>query len=348
MTARFFRLALLAGFGWLSVCAPGRAADERIASITGAILEADGPQAIRLLTALPEAQLDEKDKAFRACALHRLSSPPMEETVRSPVTETPDGFATNVLELYRVYWRAAVMDPKQRSMAETALRYDLARLLRVAPATPMDKLEQEVDARLRRSGFHSLEGRTGLLREFMLWSKQEIKTYSVQLPEGMNETNVVFMDHFISRGWSSYLTCDRTGTGGWTKPDGLYVVVPAYDSFTDETFRVNFLAHESQHYFDHKHFPNLAAWELEYRAKLVELAYANETMRQTLLRFASDQGDDPGSPHSYADKRVLIAVRNRLGLAPGDRLEDVSVARIHGAAIAELRADSARRRSGVK
>jgi len=344
LVVAFAALGLAAGF-----LQPARAAtDEQIAAITGAILQADGPTASHLLATLPDTQLDTKDRGLRACMAKRLSSGPADETVISPVTGQPDPFAADVLKTYRSYWRTAVMNPKLRDAAEQKLRTDLVRLLHLSPTTTMDNAEQALASRLERSGFHSLEGRTGLLREFMLWSKQESKTYRVSLPEGSNETRVFFMDRFASMGWSSYLTCDRTGTGGWTKPDGLYVVVPAYSSLTDENFRVNFLAHESQHYLDHKQFPGLSPWELEYRAKLVELAYANETMKRTLLRFASDQGDDPASPHSYADKRVLIAMKARLRLTPGASLADVPVAKLNKAAVAELLADSSKRRAAMR
>jgi hypothetical protein len=212
----------------------------------------------------------------------------------------------------------------------------------------MDTIEDGLARQLRARGFQSLEGRTGLLREFMLWSKQEEKTYSVRLPESVNRTRVIFMDGFSSQGWGSYLTCGKSGTGGWTKPDGLFVVVPAYSSFTDENFRVNFLAHESQHYADHKVFPNLKPWELEYRAKLVELAYANDTMSRVIARFSSDQGDDTASPHSYADKRVLAAIRTRIGPAAAADLAGIPPSDIHRAAVAELLADSARRRANPR
>jgi hypothetical protein len=53
--------------------------------------------------------------------------------------------------------------------------------------------------------------------------------------------------------------------------------------------------------------------ELEYRAKLVELAQANTTRARVLRKSSEDQGDDPASPHAYANKRVLAALRRRLG-----------------------------------
>jgi hypothetical protein len=345
MKARFLAQVLIT----IAISAPaafGQSnASNAIATITGAILQADGPTAVKALSGLSETQLDKDDRTFRACALSRLLSKPRRAEIASPLTHRPDALAGSALNIYESYWQDAAMHPAQRAAAEEDLRTKVARLLHLHPPAAMDTIEEELARELRARGFQSLEGRTGLLREFMLWGKQEEKIYSVQLPESVNRTRVVFMDGFYSQGWASYLTCGRTGTGGWTKPDGLFVVVPAYSSFTDENFRVNFLAHESQHYADHKAFPGLKPWELEYRAKLVELAYANDTMSRVILRFSSDQGDDPASPHSYADKRILAAIRKRLGLTAAADLTRNPPSKIHGAAVAELLADSARRRA---
>jgi len=346
MEARFLAQVLIT----IAVSAPAAfgqpsGASNEIAAITGAILQADGPKAAKALSSLSEAHLDTGDRTFRACALSRLLSEPQGAAIASPLTHQPDTLAGSALDIYESYWRDATMHPAERAATEENLRTRLGRLLHLQPTASMDTTEEELARELQARGFQSLEGRTGLLREFMLWGKQEEKIYSVTLPESVNRTRVVFMDGFYSQGWASYLTCGRSGTGGWTKPDGLFVVVPAYSSFTDENFRVNFLAHESQHYADHKVFPDLKPWELEYRAKLVELAYANDTMSRVILRFSSDQGDDPASPHSYADKRVLAAIRKRLGLAVEADLTGIPTSNIHGAAVAELLADSAGRRA---
>lgn len=261
----------------------------------------------------------------------------------SPLTHAPDPFASRALTLYRAYWQASLADPARRAEAEARLLTALAALLDRPSLAAMDEAETLLEARLAQGGFHALEGKTGQLRELMLWTKQTESTERVALPEETNATRVVYLDDFVSQGWSNYFTCERSGTGGWTKPDGLFVIVPSYDSLTDENFRVNFLAHESQHYADHRRFPDLKPWELEYRAKLVEVAYAVQTRGRVLSGFANNQGDDPADAHSYANKRVLAALRSRLGLAPDADLSTAPPAALQAAAIAELKADSARR-----
>ena len=63
-------------------------------------------------------------------------------------------------------------------------------------------------------------------------------------------------------------------------------MVPAYKSLDAETFSVRFLAHETQHFADKYNFGHLESWELEYRAKLTELALAVSSQDSTLSGFA--------------------------------------------------------------
>jgi len=218
-----------------------------------------------------------------------------------------------------------------------------------APAPrDMDEAETRLSARLAQLGLHAQLGTTGRLRDLMLWSRQTERTETVSLPEGPQTTRVTYLDGFLSQGWSNHLSCERVGTGGWATTAGLYVIVPGYESLDAEPFRVNFLAHESQHYADQHRYPKLQGWELEYRAKLVELAYADETREPTLSAFGANQGDDPADAHSYANRRVLAALRERLLLAQGDPLTALPRERLQHAAVAALKADSARRTPGAR
>ncbi|MGH8188251.1 MAG: hypothetical protein ACREUC_16965 [Steroidobacteraceae bacterium] len=95
---------------------------------------------------------------------------------------------------------------------------------------------------------------------------------------------------------------------------------------------------------DQREFPDLAPWQLEYRAKLVELALAVETRAQVLTKFSEDQGDDPASPHSYANRRVLRDVRQSLDLAADSDLNLQPVRSVRQAAADLLRADGTKLR----
>ena len=207
----------------------------------------------------------------------------------------------------------------------------------------MDALEPVLAKHLEAAGWHSLEGRTGLLRELMIWGKQDEKLVPVVLPEGQYQAKVFYLNDFKSFGWSHYATCGRAATGGWATQAGLFAVVPRYESLENEEFQVTFLGHETQHFSDNARFKDLKPWELEYRAKLVELSEANVTRARVLTRFVDDQGDDPASPHSYADRSILNEMVRRLQLKGPDELFTVDLTRLQSAARETLIEDSRRR-----
>jgi hypothetical protein len=89
----------------------------------------------------------------------------------------------------------------------------------------------------------------------------------------------------------------------------------SYGDLSDEAFRVSFLGHEAQHFADLKRWPKMPSWLLEYRAKLVELAWADKTLPDILRRFHESQGDDaPNQPHPFANRKVIHDLGARLGL----------------------------------
>lgn len=313
----------------------GRAA---IAEAAGALLQADGPRALAQLDIAGAAALDPADAAFRTCVLQRLDPA---WTPDPPAASEP--FARQALYAYRQYWRAASITPDRRAAEEAALAGRLAVLLQRPDVSDMDTAEELTLARIRSEGVHVLGGRTGRLRDLMLWTRQDERDTEVQLPERRQQVRIFLLDDFISRGWSNWMTCDRTGTGGWVKPEGLYAIVPVYTSLEDEGFAVTFQGHEAQHFADDASWTGMPDWELEFRAKLAEVAMARETRLRVLGRFVQNQGDDPTEPHSYANRRVLSALRDRLGLPSGADLGAADPPALRAAAIAELRADTARR-----
>jgi hypothetical protein len=96
----------------------------------------------------------------------------------------------------------------------------------------------------------------------------------------------------------------------------LFAVVPAYKNIQDETFSVRFLAHESQHFADKRAFKHLESWELEYRAKLVELALADASQASTVQLICENRAESKDSPHGYADSHVVDDVTKFLRLQP--------------------------------
>jgi hypothetical protein len=310
------------------------AATDVISEASGAGLQADAKRAVQLLQDIDVASLSEKDRKFVSCMRERFGSS------SPPAMKKPRNFTDRALAIYQAYWHAALTKPGTREKQEKWLDASLRKLLKAPKSADVDSM---LEKRIEADGKHSLEGRTGLLRELMIWNKQDEKQEPVALPEGEYRVKVVLLDGFESFGWSYYATCGRRATGGWTTDDALYAVVPRYDSLDEEEFRVTFLGHESQHFADKARFKDLKPWELEYRAKLTELALADTTRTKVLSKFIEDQGNDPASPHSYADRAVLAALASRLSLKDSNELFSAPPDQLRTAARQILLDDSARR-----
>jgi hypothetical protein len=316
---------------------PGIDAMLSIAPALDAALDADMPHALELLAALPRQRLSPRDAATAACIRERFGGvdPAARTDLPAPAGE--------ILAAYRSYWRRMLLREVPAPEAEAALRARLDALVPPAAGTArdLDAASDAARAAIDATGLHALAGVTSPLYELMLWRTQTTTRYEVALPEGRQDVTVVFLDDFVSLGWAAFATCDRAHTGGWAKSDALYAVRSVYE-LGSETFRVSYLAHEGQHFADYRRFPKLAQPELEYRAKLTELALADATTLDLVTGFATGYGSDRDVPHHYANGWVARNLAARL-LGPGAgtgtpaRWRDVPPAQIHRAAADLLR-----------
>jgi hypothetical protein len=322
-----------------STGASSPAAAAAVADATGAALQADVRRALEALCGVPADEFAGVDGVFRVAMLARFAG----EAGNDLPADLADPFARELLATYRAYWRTALTNPCLPTTAEARLLAGLQQMTKRNDIRDLDAMAPIVRQRLEDAGYHSLQGLTGPLRELMLWTSQNERLHDVELPGGKCTTRVFALDGFASLGWGDYATCGRRGTGGWATSDALYAVVPRYASLDGEEFRVTFLAHETQHFADLARFPEMPSWVLEYRAKLVELALADATRDRVLLKLREDRGDDPASPHAYANKRVLAALERRLDLVAAADLSQVEGATLKAAAAEELRDDTARR-----
>jgi hypothetical protein len=345
-TARFLMLAALIASATAraesSQSTP--AARDAIAASTGAILQGDARRAMDVLQAVAPEDFVDADADFRACLVDRFGR----DAPAVQGDDVTDGFVRTVLALYQSYWWHSLMQPAQREGYEAELATRLSELLSKDSGSPppMGGIDSALKQALAKRGHHALLGRTPPLRELMLWRKQTVREDVVALPEGEHRVSVELLDDFLSLGWSAYGRCGRATTGGWATTEAIHAVVPAYqDGLDGEAFRVVFLAHEAQHFADKQRWPGLAAWELEYRAKLTELAMAGENLaRRRLAGFVQSQGDDLQSPHTYANKRVIDALQVRLGRPP----MAAEMATLAAAALATLRDDTRQREAAAR
>jgi hypothetical protein len=266
-----------------------------LAAALASLTSADARQARVRLTALPSEHLNDKQRAIRDCVLARLGDQPLgpmegEQALASAVAQ--------VIAAHHRYWRAAMTRTLTPAAAEHALLDDLRAVPGVQGAD-VGAVTDSARALVERHGLFALAGVTRPLRELMVWRTQSSTLQRVALPGGAVDVRVTMLDGFINLGWLGWATCERSHTGGWVTPEGMMVVAPAWD-LSSEGYRVSLLAHEAQHFSDQARWPKLSSADLEYRAKLVEIALAEQTLSALIARFAAEAGRDRASPHAFA------------------------------------------------
>jgi len=332
------RWVVVACWTWGAASTPSHAeqATNRptLASAQSAILQVDGPRALAVLAALSPEALSPEERDLRACMLERLDA-----KIAPPQPKVADPFARGVLKLYRTYWRDAVLEPERRQDIEDALVAALRALLGRPDSTDFEADSRTILRRMKVAGYGAELDRTAQLLELVAWGREDQRIYKVELPDSVQTVRVFLLNDILSYGWARYLNCGSLGTGGWANERGLWAVASQYGDLSGEDFEVNFLAHETQHFADEA-YGDLPGWRLEYRAKLVEVFKADRTRKPTLDRFISDQGTDPENPHSHANRRVVRALTQRLGLPDAAGLYTVELRKLRQAALLEFRIDT--------
>ena len=254
-------------------------------------------KALSILDSIDPASLSAKDSTAAECLRRTFGNPPGAEDLPPR--------SRRILSAYRIYWQDAMLRRVSKTVAEQGLLDSLRAVLGIAHGdTSRAATLQDASERARRAiqdeGLFALTGVTLPYYELMIWRTQTPATYTVDLPGRTIGVHVVFLDQFVSLGWAGYATCGRSHTGGWANRDSLYALKSSYD-LESENFRVSYLAHEGMHFADYGRFPKLQQPELEYRAKLVELAVSVETTHQLIAHFARRNGQDRSIPHHFAN-----------------------------------------------
>ncbi|MBT8057107.1 MAG: hypothetical protein KJO72_09260 [Gammaproteobacteria bacterium] len=260
-------------------------------------------------------------------------------TARTEPTRPDSGepLVNEVVAAYRNYWIDVMTGSKSEAEAEAVLESVLGnsdlgeRNSSRVGADLSDRLERDLEA----LDLHVLEERAPPYRDLLIWRSEKIVTYRVQLTDRAHRVPVVFMDDFISMGWKHYASLGLASTTGWVEDGKLYCVGWAYDR-TSENFRVSYLKHEGRHLADLERYPELDSTELEYRAKLTELAFAFNSLVRLLRDFTVKSAQNPESPHALANFRVTRDIYSELHERPfpedGDPWEYVSTERVNRAA----------------
>jgi hypothetical protein len=233
-----------------------------------------------------------------------------------------DAFVDNIVTLYRNYWARALLPARGHAIESHTLEATLAASLRLLVGSdPEPRLDSSNDpyAALRQAlearGLHAVVAPAPPLQDLLIWQNQAEQQYEIELTDQVTMVKVVFMSDFHSLGWKHYATLGLASTTGWVDGGILYCVEWAYAPGT-EAFEVSYLKHEGRHLADLERFPGLPAAELEYRAKLTELAFASSTQRRLLDDFTTKSAVNPESPHAEANFRVTRELWSELNGSP--------------------------------
>lgn len=260
---------------------------------------------------------------------------------------TGDAFTDAVVSAYRKYWILTlvgdVSSQEGEDFLESSLRQVLSKLNKAEFSSPSAGVFELVSEIFDEKGVHILDTSAPPLRDLFLWKTEENRKYSVRLTDRTQRVSVTFMNGMYSMGWKQFATLGLVATTGWVEGGRLYCVEQAYDR-NSENFSISYLKHEARHLADFENFPELLSAELEYRAKLTELAFASASTRQLLDDFTSKSAPNPASPHAYANFRVTRDVYREVFDAPfpesGDPWQVIDVHSVNKAARDLLQRDT--------
>lgn len=270
-------------------------------------LQGDLADGLRFLDSFDEASLTPRQQDIRRKYYTRFRHG---SELNAHLTDDAD--VIRLMELYHNYWRRALLDNKQIPLYDSLLADSVSALLIAQDPTYAaktydelwDNFTQYLSEFLQKRGIYSATGKTGLLFDLLLHARETASSYGVTTPEDTVQVTVIFMDSTISNGWEEYATFGRYFPGGWATDEALYCAGETYDT-SSENFTISYVKHEGKHFADYKRFPRLTGVDLEYRAKLVELSYANASMYELIRIFALNSSTDRQNPHAFANHCVL-------------------------------------------
>ena len=268
-------------------------------------LDGDVKTALAALEFTDITNLNEKDSEFKTKFEKRFKN----ESDESDFLEKRKSPISDLLEIYRNYWRISLLDNSKNY--DSLLIQNVTNFLTDNSLTAGEAIvnEDRLDIYLKKYiesfGLHTTGfGKTGKYYDLLVWTSEKDTTYTFSLHNEETKAEVVFMDDFITLGWEEYATLDRYYPGGWATKKAIYCVRKAYD-LESENFMISYLAHESRHFADYKIFPKLMSADLEYRAKLTELSMAQKTLYKTIEFFINNSNYESDNGHSVANYCVI-------------------------------------------
>lgn len=202
-----------------------------------------------------------------------------------------------ILLVYQKYFRDVFYLKIKEDVASESLLSCLKQKL------ASDDIESALQSLFESNGYHILTGKTEGHYGPYIWKTTKTTTYDVELPEGNSKYTVNLLSDFVMASWMDYLTFGQYGTSGWIGKDGVINCIEKRYDLDSDKFKISLLKHEAQHAEDLKRWLDMPQEELEYRAKLVELIYSNNT--ELLTKFISEADENnQTSAHAIANTRI--------------------------------------------
>ena len=265
--------------------------------------------------------------------------------------KTDNPVIVDMFKRYQYYWRSVLIEKVDQKLADSLFIGEMLAFLQkeFKPKFSIGEIYSNYNNLFQ--DFYKSKGvygvspsKTGILFDLYLWSDEREVIYEIVLPETSVKVPVVFMQNFISNGWGFYTTFGKKYSAGWASPDKLYCVEKAYD-LNSESFKVSYISHEGQHFADYKSFPKLKNQaDLEYRAKLTELALAKTSVLSLIAKFVKNAKNDAKYAHAFANyiliKNLSKVLFNSDFVNDINRWKKIAPRKINNASIQLLKANT--------
>lgn len=280
----------------------------------------------------PDSNLSEKDAGLVAKFAARFGPG---GTVEPPESDQP--FVREIVTAYREFWTDVLLHEYPEDVREKKITSGVKAVLDKYDIRYPDSVSalEQVSLEFEKLGYQALTGVTLPHFDLLSWGNNEAVDYEIELTDDTTTVRVYFMSDFVSFGWSHYATFGAAYPGGWATSDALYCMSDDYDR-SSEKFKISYLKHEGRHFADYPRFPELQQADLEYRAKLTELVYADTTLYDIIDHFAKNAARNSQAPHSLASHeligRLSQAIFGEAFVEDSERWRSVDAGRIHNEA----------------
>lgn len=244
--------------------------------------------------------------------------------------------------IFQKYWRQGLLHPEQDN--DSLFKVKLINFFNKAAQNDAnnativnhDNLDEVYKRYIESKGYYCTDfGKAGKFYDFLVWRTMEPKKFKIELVDHTEEVTVYFMKDFISLGWMEYSRLGERYPGGWATNKALYCVSKGYNQ-SSEKFKIVYLKHEGQHFYDYKRFPGLESRDLEYRGKLIEMIFCNKELYNRVAYYLKNAKNDPRNAHPHANYRIVTNMSqllfgsnyetdfNRWKKIPKSRLQEVA------------------------